>query len=65
MLNIVNLSLRTVTSAVSTSFKTAEVKPLLKKPHLDPEYLNNYRPVSNLPFFSVLERVVSQQCLAP
>ena len=60
MLNIVNVSLTTGT--VPTSFKTAIVKPLLKKTHLDPGSLNNYRPVSNLPFFSkVLERVVSQQ----
>ncbi len=40
---------------------TAVVKPLLKKPHLDPGSLNNCRSVSNLPFSSeVLERVVSQ-----
>ena len=32
---------------------------LLKKPSLDPDSLQNYRPVSNLPFlFKVLERVV-------
>ena len=38
------------------------VKPLLKKPHLYPGSLNNYRPVSNLPFLStVFERVVFQQ----
>ena len=51
-----------MTGVVPSSFKSAVVKPLLKKPHLDPGSLNNYRPVSNLPFFSkVLERVVSQQ----
>uniref|UniRef100_A0A671US71 Reverse transcriptase domain-containing protein n=1 Tax=Sparus aurata TaxID=8175 RepID=A0A671US71_SPAAU len=60
MLNIVNSSL--MTGVVPSSFKSAVVKPILKKPHLDPGSLNNYRPVSNLPFFSkVLERVVSQQ----
>lgn len=63
MLNIINLSLRT--GIVPTSFKTAVVKPLLKKPHLDPGTLNNYRPVSNIPFFSkAFERVVSQQLSA-
>ena len=60
MLNIVNLSL--MTYVVPPSFKSAVVKPPLKKPHLDPGSLNNYQPVSELPFFSkVLEKVVSQQ----
>uniref|UniRef100_A0A4W6F8H6 Reverse transcriptase domain-containing protein n=1 Tax=Lates calcarifer TaxID=8187 RepID=A0A4W6F8H6_LATCA len=50
---------------VPSSFKTAVVKPLLKKPHLDPGSLSNYRPVSNLPFFSkILEKVVYQQLSA-
>jgi len=31
-------------------FKTAIVRPLLKKPTLDHNDLKNYRPVSNLPF---------------
>ena len=40
------------------------MRPLLKKPGLDPENLKNYRPVSNLPFLSkVLEKVVLQQLL--
>uniref|UniRef100_A0A667Z0D5 Reverse transcriptase domain-containing protein n=1 Tax=Myripristis murdjan TaxID=586833 RepID=A0A667Z0D5_9TELE len=60
MLDIVNLSLST--GIVPSSFKTAVVRPLLKKPHLDSSSLNSYRPVSNLPFMSkVLERVVFQQ----
>ena len=60
MLDIVNSSL--MTGVIPSSFKSAVVKPLLKKPHLNPGSLNNYWPVSNLPFFSeVLERVVSQQ----
>ena len=60
MLHIVDLSL--MTGVVPSSYNSAVVKPLLMKPHLDPGSLNNYRPVSNLPFFSkVLERVVSQQ----
>ena len=44
------------------SFKTAVVKPLLKKPSLDPNELKNYRPLSNLPFLSeLLEKLVFQQ----
>jgi len=38
------------------------VKPLLKKPSLDPETLKNYRPVSNLPFISkIIEKIVLRQ----
>jgi len=45
-------------------FKTAIVKPLLKKHDLDKEILKNYRPVSNLPFMSkVLEKLVLDQLL--
>ena len=40
-------------------FKTATVKPLLKKPTLDRDDLKNYRPVSNLSLLSkVAEKVV-------
>ena len=56
-------------------FKTAIVKPLLKKPSLDQDYLKNYRPVSNLSFLSkVAEKLVLSQlseylnasvCLSP
>lgn len=47
-----------------SSFKTALVSPLLKKPSLDPDTLKNFRPVSNLPFLSkVLERIVLKQLL--
>ena len=47
------------------SFKQALVKPLLKKPSLDVNNLSNYRPVSNLSFFSkVLEKVILKQLLA-
>ena len=38
MLNIYNLSL--MTGVAPSSFKSAVVKPLLKKPHLDPGSLN-------------------------
>uniref|UniRef100_A0A669DS15 Reverse transcriptase domain-containing protein n=1 Tax=Oreochromis niloticus TaxID=8128 RepID=A0A669DS15_ORENI len=40
-------------------FKTAVVRPLLKKSNLDCNNFNNYRPVSNLPFLSkILEKLV-------
>ena len=42
--------------------KKAIVKPLNKKPNLDPEVLSNYRTVSNLPYLSkILERAVVDQ----
>ena len=46
-------------SYVPKDFKCAHIRPLLKKPGLDPDTLKHYRPVSNLPFISkVLEKVV-------
>jgi Reverse transcriptase (RNA-dependent DNA polymerase) len=40
------------------------VKPLLKKPELDPDNLNSYRPISNLTFTSKLvERFVAARFL--
>lgn len=43
-------------------FKRALIKPLLKKPSLDPDDLKNYRPVSNLSFLSkILEKVVASR----
>uniref|UniRef100_A0A669B839 Reverse transcriptase domain-containing protein n=1 Tax=Oreochromis niloticus TaxID=8128 RepID=A0A669B839_ORENI len=60
MLNLINLSL--IIGYVPQAFKVAVVKPLLKKPSLDPAVLCNYRPISNLPFISkILERVVVKQ----
>ena len=57
---LVNASLER--GCVPTSFKCANIRPLLKKPGLDSEILKNYRPVSNLPFISkVLERVVDKR----
>ena len=45
--------------SVPTAFEHAVVRPLLKKAHLDPSVLSNFRPVSHLPFLSkVLEKVV-------
>jgi hypothetical protein len=57
---IINKSLST--GIVPSSFKIAHITPLLKKSNLDPENLQNYRPIANLPFiFKVLERVVATQ----
>ena len=45
---------------VPQAFKIAVIKPLLKKPTLDPKVLANYRPISKLPLLSkILEKVVS------
>ena len=45
-----------------TLFKTAVVRPLLKKSNLDRNNLKNYRPVSNLSFLSkILEKIVLAQ----
>ena len=44
------------------SFKHAIGLPLLKKENMDPTQLNNYRPVSNLPFLSkLLEKAISER----
>ena len=59
MLNIINSSLST--GCVPNSLNVAVMKPLLKKPNLDPENIKNYRPISNLPFLSkCLEKAVVQ-----
>ncbi len=60
LLNIINSSLSL--GHVPKPFKLAVIKPLIKKPQLDPCELANYRPISNLPFMSkILEKVVSAQ----
>ena len=57
---LINMSL--VSGVVPADFKTAIIRPLLKKPNLDPDILKNYRPVSNLSFLSkILEKVVKAQ----
>ena len=44
------------------SFKQAIVHPLLKKPSLPDDDLNNFRPISNLNFISkILEKVVASR----
>jgi hypothetical protein len=49
-------------SVVPECMKMALVVPILKKSHLDPADISNYRPVSNLSFLSkLLERVIKQQ----
>ncbi len=50
LLNIINSSLSL--GHVPKPFKLAVIKPLTKKPQLDPSELANYRPISNLPFMS-------------
>ena len=60
LLSIVNTSL--ITGVVPDNFKHALVTPLIKKNNLDPNSMNNYRPVSNLSFLSkILEKVVLKQ----
>ena len=47
---------------VPSHFKTAIIRPLIKKPDLNKNIFKNYRPVSNLSFLSkVLERIVASQ----
>ncbi len=58
--DIINLSI--TNSTVPHYLKEAMITPILKKPQLDVQVLNNYRPVSNLPFISkVIERVIASQ----
>ena len=55
--HLINLSIEQ--AYVPPSLKVAYITPLLKKPSLDHNSLQNYRPVSNLPFlFKILERIV-------
>ena len=49
-------------STVPDKFKIGYISPLIKKPGLNSESLQNYRPVQNLSFISkVVERVVAKQ----
>ncbi len=48
---------------VPKPLKLADIKPLIKKPKLDPCELANYRPISNLPFMSeILEKLCLSNC---
>lgn len=59
---IINDSLST--GVFPLEYKSAIVRPLLKKNSLDPNCLKNYRPVSNLSFLSkLLEKIVLSQLL--
>ena len=59
--NIINRSL--LSGEVPFDFKTAVVKPLLKKAGLDPNQMKNYRPVSNLLFLTkILEKEKKKWC---
>ena len=63
MLNIINSSLST--RCVPNSLNVSVIKPLLKKPNLDPENIKNYYPISNLPFLSKhFEKAVAQKLTA-
>ena len=58
--NLVNLSLSE--GIFPSSFKQALVQPLLKKPSLSTDDLNNFRPISNLIFISrILEKVIASR----
>ncbi len=58
--HIINTSL--LTGIFPSAFKQARVTPLLKKPTLNTSLLENYRPISLLPFIAKsLERVVFNQ----
>ncbi len=58
--HIINTSL--LTGIFPTAFKQARVTPLLKKPTLNTSLLENYKPVSLLPFIAkTLKRVVFNQ----
>ncbi len=60
LLNIINSSLSL--GHVPKPFKMAVIKPLIKKPKLDPCELANYRPISNLLFMSkIVEKIVTAQ----
>ena len=59
---VINSSI--TTGCVPDIFKSAIVRPLIKKPSLDKNVLKNYRPVSNLSFISkLLEKIILEQIL--
>ena len=62
MTSIINDSL--MSGVFPSSYKSAIVTPLLKKPMLDPNDLKNFRFVSNLSFMSkILEKVLVSQLM--
>ena len=61
--HIINLCLSS--GIFPTLFRSAVVKPLIKKPTLDSEVLKNFRPISNLPFLSMLtEKVIAERLVS-
>jgi hypothetical protein len=57
---VCNASLRE--GILPVSQKVAIIKPIVKKPGLDPNSESSYRPISNLTFLSkVIERIVAEQ----
>ncbi len=61
LLNIINSSLSL--GHFPKPFKLAVIKPLFKKPQLDPSELANYRPISNLLFMPTILEKVSKKSL--
>lgn len=60
ILSIVNTPL--INGVIPSCFKQAVISPLIKKPGLDSTDLNNFCPISKLPFLSkVLEKIVLSQ----
>ena len=60
---IINLCLSS--GIFPTRFKSAVVKPLIKKTTLDCEVLKNFRPISNLPFLSkLIEKVIAERLVS-
>ena len=57
---IVNSSLST--GIFPNDLKCGGIKPILKKPSLDPDVLSNYRPVTNIPFLSkIIEKFAAAE----
>ena len=52
------------TGVFPSVFKEAKMKPLLKKPSLDPNSLKNYQPISNLFLSKVTEKIILSQLSA-
>ena len=69
LLTIINTIIHIINRYLSTnvfpsSFKSAVVLPLIKKPGLDPQVFKNYKPVSNLSFLSkLIKKVISSYIL--
>ena len=63
---IYETSIRIINNALTSgyvpqSFKITVIKPTLKKPNHDPDNLADYRPISNFPFLSQIQKTVSKQ----